>query len=177
MSTKATTTKFKSTVEWLSKPSNAIALGVLLILAIAVIWFVSKKIKAAVANARAKANEPPINNANLTPGLNFTELASRLWDATVEYRSMGAASWLLFNMPTGTNEAEVYAVLGTLRTNDDYLALKKAWRSLYDQKSGIVTWVTKSQSTLPGCLSDELDESELAHCRSILEDNNITPDF
>lgn len=170
-------TKFKNTVEWLSKPSNAIVVAVLLILVIAAIWFVSRKIKAAIANAREKANAPQVNESNLTPGLNFNELARRLWDATVAYHSLNSFSILLANMPTGTNEDEVYAILGTLRTNDDYIALKQAWRNYYDQQSGFTTWVTNAVSTLPGMLSDELNSRELARCRSILETNGITPDF
>lgn len=174
---KISSAKFKSTVEWLGKPANAIVVGVIVILVIAAVWFVAKKIKTAIANARENANAPQVNQANLTPGLNFTELARRMWDATVAYHSLGSASILLLNMPTGTNEAEVYAILGTLRTNDDYLALKQAWRSYYDQQSGFSTWVTNAVSTLPGMLNDELNSKELARCRAILEQNGITPDF
>lgn len=174
---KITTSKFKSGVEWLSKPSHAIVVGVLLILVIAAIWFLSKKIKAAIAKAREKANAPQVNESNLTPGLDFSELARRLWDATVDYHSLGSFSFLLANMPTGTNEDEVYAVLGMLRTNDDYLALKRAWRSYYDQQSGFSNWLSASASSLPGALSEELNSSELGRCRGILEANNITPDF
>lgn len=174
---KNVTGKFKSSVEWLSKPANAITVAVLLVVVIAVVMFVSKKIKSAILSAREKANAPQVNQYNLTPGLNFTELVRRLWDATVEYHSLGSASILLGNMPTGTNEEEVYAVLGTLRTNDDYLALKQAWRSYYDQQSGFTTWVTNAVSTLPGMLNDELNSRELARCRAILETNGITPDF
>lgn len=170
-------TKFKSTVEWLGKPANAITVAVLLVLVIAAIWFLSKKIKALIASAREKANAPNINSSNVTPGLNFSELARRLWDATVGYHSLGSASIFVLNMPTGTNEDEVYAVLGTLRTNDDYLSLKQAWRSYYDMQSGFTTWVTNAVSTLPGMLSDELNSRELSRCRSILETNGITPDF
>lgn len=174
---KISTSKFKTNVEWLSKPSNAIVVGVLAILLIAAVWFVAKKIRAAIASARENANAPQVNEANLTPGLNFTELARRLWDATVAYHSLGSASILVLNMPTGTNEAEVYAVLGTLRTNDDYLALKQAWRNYYDQQGGLSNWVTNAVSTLPGMLNDELNSKELARCRAILEQNGITPDF
>lgn len=174
---KNVTGKFKSTVEWLSKPSNAIVVAVLLVLLVALVMFATRKIKTAIANARDKANAPQVNQSNLTPGLNFSELARRLWDATVAYHSLGSASILLANMPTGTNEEEVYAILGTLRTQDDYLALKQAWRNYYDQQSGFSTWVTNAVSTLPGMLNDELRSKELARCRAILEANGITPDF
>lgn len=174
---KNVTGKFKSTVEWLSKPANAITVAVLLVVVIAVVVYASNKIKSAILSAREKANTPQPNQSNLTPGLNFTEMARRLWDATVDYHSLGSFSILLANMPTGTNEEEVYAVLGMLQTNDDYLALKQAWRSYYDQQSGFTTWVTNAVSTLPGVLNDELNSRELARCRAILEANGITPDF
>lgn len=170
-----TTGKFKSTVEWLSKPSNAITVGVLVIVAIVVVVFITRKVKAAIQSAKEKLEEP--DPANTTPGLNFSELARRLWDATVNYHSLGSASILLGNMPTGTDEDEVYAVLGALRTQDDYIALKKSWRNYYDSVSGFVTWITSAVSTLPGMLHDEMTSRELQRCRNILENNNITPDF
>lgn len=174
---KEVTTKFKKSIEWLSQPSHAITVGVLVLVALIVTYFVIKKIKSVAVSIKERANAPQINEANLTPGLNFPELARRLWDATVEYHSLGSASILLVNMPTGTDEETIYAVLGMLKTNDDYLSLKQAWRSYYDQQSGFSLIATNAVSTLPGCLSDELNRKELARCRAILEGNGITPDF
>lgn len=173
---KITTTKFKSSVEWLSKPSHAITVAVLLVLVVALVWFAVKKLKVAIHKWNS-APEPTVDQSNLTPGLNFSELASRLWDATVGYHSLGMASWFIFNMPTGTNETEVYAVLNTLRTTDDYLELKKQWKYLYAEKSAISSWITQANSTLPGTLVDELNAKELSRCRNILESHGITPDF
>lgn len=172
---KNVTGKFKSTVEWLSKPSNAITVGVLLTIAVVVIVFVAKKVRASIISIKEKIEEP--NPTNTTPGLNFNELVRRLWDATVNYHSLGSASVLLLNWPTGTDEEEVYAVLGELRTQDDYTALKQAWRNYYDAASGFTVWVTNAVSTLPGALSDELNSRELQRCRNILEAHNIVPDF
>lgn len=172
------TKKLKAAAEWLSDPAHAIVAGVAVVLAVAAVWLAVSKIRSAIQNAREDANAPKPNTSNLTPGLNFAELARRIWDATVEYKSLGVANVLILNMPTGTDEDEVYAVLGTLRTNDDYLALKKAWRSLYDSKSDLLTWLNPNTvSTLPGILHSELTQSELQQARNILEENNITPDF
>ncbi|MCR5040049.1 MAG: hypothetical protein K6A94_12040 [Bacteroidales bacterium] len=170
--------KFKSSVEWLSKPSNAITVGVLVIVAILVTVWIAGKIKSSIKTVRDEINKPNPNPANLTPGLDFAELAQRLWDATVEHKSLGAAQILILNLPTGTDEDEVYAVLGALRTQDDYLKLKQEWINIYKATSDFATWINPGTvSTLPGALHAELTSSELQRCRNILTNHGITPDF
>lgn len=101
----------------------------------------------------------------VTPTLQFKSLMQRLFDAVY---------------PIGTNEAEVYNVLGELRTQADWECLKRTW---YDALRSLPT-ITQvglslggTKTTLIETLYNELDASELARCRNILISNGITPDF
>lgn len=157
--------KITSTIDYLSDPKKAITTAVLLLLAIATISFVWKKISGIWKNSSLQggvedANIQSSTNSSITPTLNFPQLANRMWDATDRF---------------GTTEEEVFAVLACLQTQADYVKLCRAWRDLYEEKG----WWFRLQamSTLPGTLTSELDASELSRARAILTDKGITPDF
>lgn len=160
---KITTTKFKSGVEWLAKPSHAIVVGVLLILLIAAIWFVSKKIKSAIAYAKAKADEPDVHENNLTSGVNHRSIAEQIYVAC-----RGAQ----------TDEPAIYAALAQLRTQDDWNLVQIKFSDVYNAEHNWYNFLSNNLSAnLIATLNSELSQSELAQCRSVLEQNGITPGF
>lgn len=157
--------KITKTIDYFSDPKKAVTAAVLLILVIAVVAFLWKKIsgiwkgsslQGSLEDATIQAN----TNSSITSTLNFTQLAKRMWDATDRF---------------GTDEAEVLAVLSCLQTQADYVKLCNAWCALYEEK-GFFGRLT-AQSTLPGTLVSELSTGELMQARSVLTERGITPDF
>lgn len=164
--------KITSTIDYLSDPRKGITAAVLLVLAIAAVWFFWSKIKQLWGGSSLKTtlDNSAIESATgttITPTLQFHQLANRIWEATVAY------AW-------GTNEEEVYAVLGCLNTPADYIKLENAWVDNYNATSGWnKTFGTfwQARATLPAVLQSELNGKELAQARSILTAKGITPDF
>lgn len=164
--------KITSTIDYLSDPRKGITAAVLLILAIAAVWFFWSKIKQLWGGSSLKTtlDNSAIEAAtgtNITPTLQFNQLASRIWEATVSY------AW-------GTNEEEVYAVLRCLNTPADYIKLEDAWVKFYNATSWwnrTIGNLWQAKATLPGLLHSELNGKELAQARSILNDKGIQPDF
>lgn len=157
--------KITQTIDYLSDSKKAITAAVLLILLIAVVAFLWKKIsglwkgtslQSSIEDATIQQN----TNSQITNTLNFKQLAQRMWDATDRF---------------GTDEAEVLAVLSCLQTQADYVKLCNAWSVLYEEK-GFWRRLT-AQSTLPGTLVSELSTGELMKARSVLTEKGITPDF
>ena len=160
---KITTSKFKSGVEWLSKPSHAIVVGVLLILVIAAIWFATKKIKSAIASVKEKMDKPEVHASNLTPGLNHRS------QAEVIYVAMGGG---------GTNEAAILGVLAQMRTQDDWNQLQIKYADVYNSSHNWYNFFSNSlSSNLIASMQSELREDELSQCREVLVQNGIDPGF
>lgn len=182
---KANTKKLTSTIDYLSDPRKAVTAAVLLVIAVAVVVLLLKqggklwnKVVGLWNNSSLgqKTSTKKIENQTGTPSSylpeQYAQLASRLWDACCA----GGDFWVF-----GTDEDEVYAVLDALQTQADYVMLCNAWVDLVASKSWWVrnlTWAgLQARSTVPGLLSAELTQSELARARSILTSNGITPDF
>ena len=164
--------KITSTIDYLSDPRKGITAAILLVLAIAAVWFFWSKIKQLWGGSSLKAglknsSIEAATGTSITPTLQFHQLALRIWEATAAYTF-------------GTNEEEVYAVLRCLNTQADYIMLENAWVDNYNATSG---WnktfgtLWQARATLPGILQSELNSRELAQARSILTAKGITPDF
>ena len=170
--------KVTSTIDYLSDPRKGITAAILLVLAIVVVAFLWKKIRSLWDGSSLKGSiedskiESSTGSTITLTDSQFAQLAERLWTATCE----GGDFWSF-----GTDEDEVYAVLGCLNTQADYAKLSLAWTECVNSKSWWkkhLTWAgMQSRSTLPGILRAELNSSELAHARSILTAQGITPDF
>lgn len=142
--------------------------------AVVVFWIV-KKMRSAGSGSLSDYQIEQGTGTPITAATDFRHLVVRLWQATVTYRS---ASVLVFNWPTGTDEDEVYAVLGCLRTQADYVKLEREWVAYFNEQS----WFTRNlnmqaHGTVPAVLKSELTKKELQRCRDILTANGITPDF
>lgn len=159
----------QSAGKWVSDNKKPILIIVAVIVSIALTIWIGKKIYAWVVG---KINEAKIVNdsedhtgTSVTSTLQFKSLVVRLIEAT--------RLW-------GTNENEIYNVLGELRTQADWEALKRTWVISYQNANKVAQlsfYIGGCQSTLIGTLYSELDESELQHCREILQSHGITPDF
>lgn len=171
--------KITSTIDYLSDPRKGITAAILLVLAVVVVWFLWKKIKglwedsslsAAMDNKKIESH----TGTSLTMlDSQYQQLAERIYDAL-------AQSPIGFFGLNGTNEDEIYSVLGSLNTRADYLKLCAAWQSLYNSLSWWGRNVSQggnAYSTLAATLKSELNSSELAHARAILTAKGITPDF
>lgn len=157
--------KITSTIDYLSDPKKAITAAVLLVLAVAVVAFLWKKVSSLWSNSTLQGSMEDANiesntGSNITGSINFQQLAKRMWDATDRF---------------GTDENEVFAVLSCLNTQADYVKLCNAWCSLYVEKG----WFNRltAKATLPGTLTSELSTGELTRARGVLTDKGITPDF
>lgn len=144
-----------------------IAAGVLVVAL--VVWILVRRAKRGVkANELSQAEQ--LTGQAVTPGQNWNDLARRLRQA--------------FSGPnsSGTEEAEVYAVLGALRNQADWEYLKRYWTAYCEslswwQRLNDNLMNTTNYSSLTASLIYELSNSELAQARSILAANGITPDF
>lgn len=164
----------KQIVEFAKKNQTALIVAAAVVVALVVAWLVWRKYRKSVGFN----NDSDIENATgttITTSIDFNHLAKRLWEATVSYRSL---PWIVSWWPTGTNEEEVYAVLGVLNTQADYLKLEQAWINYYESHSWIIRNLSlQAEGTLPAILKSELTRSELAKARTILTGKGITPDF
>lgn len=148
--------KITSTIDYLSDPRKAITAAVLLVLVIAAIAFVWRKVSGLWKNSSYSVFDDP----NVTSSINFGQLALRMYDATNRF---------------GTDEEEVFNVLAVLQTQADYTKLCGEWTKLYDEKGFWHNLTAKS--TLPGTLQSELSSIELSRARNILTEKGIAPDF
>lgn len=159
--------KITKTIDYLSDPKKGITAAVLLVLVIVAVVLVYKKVKglwngASAVTVLGDAAIEAGTGTSITPSLDFALMCNRL---------LTACYWV------GTNEDEVYSVLGMLNTQADYMKLSKAWAQKWSSSGWAVRNVMYQSSTLPGLLKSELDSSELAHAREILQSKGITPDF
>lgn len=149
-----------------NKKMLLIALGV--IVAAVVAWIVWKKTKGVDTKDKELAEQA--TGQSITPGLNWNDLADRIRRA--------------FSGPSssGTDEAEVYAVLATLRNQADWEYMKRYWTTYCDS---LPWWKrlndnlmnTGNYKSIIASLKYELSSGELQHCREILQSKGITPDF
>ena len=164
--------KISSTIDYLSDPRKGITAAILLVIVLVAVVWVSNKIRKLWRSSSLKSglDDAAIEAAagsSITASLNFRQLATRLWDATCAY------TW-------GTNEQEVFAVLGCLNTQADYIKLSNAWAESYNATgwwNRNIGTLWQARSTLAGVLQSELTKKELNQARSILTDKGITPDF
>ena len=144
-----------------------IALGVLV--AVLVVWLVFFRKSSREEKNQQNASED-VTGASLTDGLNWDGLCARLYGA---FR--GLSSWL-------TDEDEVYAVLGEMRTAADWDYLQRHWtiwlkKNNYQLERWLVNHYLGVYDSLIRTMKSELNTDELENCRVILERKNITPGF
>lgn len=149
-----------------NKKSLLISLGVVVVLV--VVWVIVRRKKGIDTKEKDLAEQN--TGQSITAGINWRDLADRLRAA--------------FSGPnaSGTDEVEVYAVLGTLRNQADWEYLKRYWATYCDS---LPWWKrlndnlmnTSNYKSLVASLIYELSTIELQHCREILLSKGITPDF
>lgn len=149
-----------------NKKQLLIALGA--VVAIIAIWIVVKKILNKSSKQNQKEEAETETGQQVTPGLNFDELAKRMFNAWI-------STW-------GTDENEVYSILGMMNTQADWWYFQERyaayWNSLPMYERIIHT--TAGLGLSGRLISDfrrELNKNELKHCRDILTAKGITPDF
>ena len=149
-----------------NKTPLLIAAGVLVVLVVALlVW---RKYRGVNSNDKNDAED--LTGQQITSGMNWKDLAVRLRKA--------------FGGPnaSGTDENEVYLVLGALRNQADWEYLKRYWTTYCEslpwwQRVNDNLMNGTDHKSLTASLIYELDNSELQRCRDILADNGITPDF
>lgn len=145
-----------------NKTTLLIALGVAAVL---VVWIIVRN------STRRKDNEnnnpETITGTSITPGIDFRELAERMLHAFIDR--------------FGTDEDAVYAILNQLRTQADWVNLKRKYQEVWKDENwlaqGIHMLISMKTGNLAQDLKDELTNSELQQCRDILLSKGITPDF
>lgn len=162
MKTKPITKFFKK-----NKTALLIAAGVV-VLAV-VVWIIVRR-KSIGINSQDKELAEQNTGHPVTVSTNWNDLATRLRKA--------------FSGPnsSGTDEGEVYAVMGTLRNQADWEYLKRYWTRYCEnlpwwQRFTDTLLNTGNYKSLTTLLSYELDSGELQRVRDILAANGITPDF
>ena len=142
-----------------------VALGVIVILI--VVWIIVKN-AIFTGNKTKKKEIEDSTGQKVTEGLIFSDLAKRMFTAWIS--------------TIGTDEAEVYAILGQIKNQADWEYLKVAyedyWNSLPIAEQLIhTTFGLGLSGVLVADFRRELNKRELQRCREILEGNNITPGF
>ena len=143
-----------------------IALGVVAVLVI--LWLLLRRSRGLDTNSVQQSEQ--FTNQTVTPGMNWNDLARRLRQA--------------FSGPnsSGTDESEVYNVLAALRNQADWEYLKRYW-TIYCEELPLgqrmieILLNGSHYKSLTASLVYELSNSELSHCREILNANGIIPDF
>lgn len=133
------------------------------VLLVALIVFFWRKRKGINLEEMSLAEE--YTGLQTTSGMNWRDLADRLMSAFQGPNS------------SGTDEAGVYYVLGSLRNQSDWEYLKRYWSLYYETIPSWRIFVGSLKKSLVVMLKYELDENELDQCRLILENKGITPDF
>ena len=77
----------------------------------------------------------------------------------------------------GTDEASIYAVFRKIKTNKDFLLLKKAFGTRPYTGDILPYFVLRNDLDLQGWLTSELSSSELTKVNTILRNNGVTYDF
>lgn len=149
-----------------NKTPLLVALGVVAVAV--VVWLIWRKSRGINTNHMQLAEEN--TGTTVTVSINWRDLAIRLRQA---FSGPNASS---------TDEAEVYAVLGTLRTPADWEYLKRYWTEYCNslrwwQRLNDNLMNTTNYKSLTSSLIYELDSSELQQCRDILLSKGINPDF
>ncbi len=155
--------KIKSIIDYLSEPRKGIVVAVLVVMAIIAVVVVFRKTKGKMAPPPTLLNDDAIENGTgsaISPSIDFRSLAIRLFSAC---------------LGVGTNEDEVYAVMGCLNTQADYRKLSNVWMQQWNQLGLLAK--TALPPSLPELLQSELDSRELSMVRSILSEKGIVPDF
>lgn len=145
-----------------NKKQLLIAAGVIVVLV--VVWIVVRRSRRTVAKTKIET----LTGQTVTDGLNFDDLAKRMLTAWIS--------------TFGTDEEEVYAILGQMNNQADWEYLKAAyeayWNSLPVAEQIIhTTFGLGLSGVLVPDIRRELNKKELQQCRDILEANNITPGF
>lgn len=140
-----------------------IALGVLVVAV--VVWLV---VRNAARRKDSENNNPEtITGTTITIGIDFRELAERMLHAFIDR--------------FGTDEDAVYAVLDQLRTQADWVNLKRKYKEVWKDENwlaqGIHMLISMKTGNLVQDMKDELNNKELQQCRDILLSKGITPDF
>lgn len=162
-------TAVTNTGKWLVDNRKKVLIISAVIVAVIVTLWAAKKIYKWAANkisaAKLKNAAEEHTGTSVTSTIDWSSLFSRMLDAVY---------------PLGTNEDEVYSVLGELRTQADWEVLKRAWTQWYTGLPTITQFGFRLGGTMPTLvetLYKELTSSELQHCREILEAKGISPDF
>ncbi len=156
-------------LKWADSNKKTILIVSAVILSVVLTIWLGKKIFAFVAKklnqAKIKEDAETHTGSNVTVTLLFGSLVTRIIEAV---------------KGVGTNEQEIYNVLGELRTQADWDALKRTWSAAFaslGKLQQLTLYVSGGRATLVTTLFAELSSSELQHCRDILTRNGITPDF
>lgn len=148
-----------------NKTPLLITLGVIVL--IIVVWIVVKQMRKTNATTQ-KTEVESMTGQQVTAGLNFDDLAKRMFTAWVS--------------TIGTDENEVYSILDQMNNQADWEYLKARYEAYWN---GMPVYEQIIHTTaglgLSGVLvSDfrrELDKSELQRCRDILTGKGINPGF
>lgn len=148
-----------------NKKPLLIALGV--IVTVVVVWIIVKKLR----KNNPASQKTEIENETgqtVTQGLVFDELAKRMFNAWI-------STW-------GTDEAEVYSILGLMNTQADWEYLQARYESYWNSMSFAeqLVHITVGLGLSGNLVSDfrrELTKKELQRCRDILTEKGINPGF
>lgn len=160
--------KTKEITKFLKKNQKPLLIALGVVVVIVVVWIIVRRSRGVIGKDKELSEEN--TGQEVTSSINWKDLATRLRQA--------------FSGPStsGTDEAEVYAVLGTLRNQADWEYLKRYWATYcaslpWWQRLNDNLMNTTNYNSLVASLIYELDSSELQQCRDILTSKGITPDF
>ena len=160
--------KTKDITRFLKKNQKQLLVAAGVVLLLVVVWLLWRRQRGVNTHDKQLAEEN--TGQQVTSSINWRDLAVRL------RRAFGGPN------SSGTDENEIYLVLGTLRNQADWEYLKRYWTSYCNS---LPLWQRLNDNLMNGTnyksliasLIYELDSSEIQKCRDILSVNGITPDF
>ena len=159
--------KKQEIADFFKNNKTTILIASAIIAVVIVVWIVVRQVRKGTSSGQ-KDEAENLTGQTVTSGLNFNELSKRLFTAWI-------STW-------GTDEAEVYSILGQMQNQADWLYLQSRYQSYW---SGL-PWYERIIHTTAGLgligtlVSDmrrELSKKELQKCRDILTAKGITPGF
>lgn len=152
--------------KFLKKNKKTLLIALAVIAVVLVVWIVVRRLRQSSGTQKSYVED--LTGQSVTAGLNFDQLAERMFNAWVS--------------TLGTDEAEVYSILEQLNNQADWEYLQARYQAYWSTFPAYEQWIhgifgLGLTGVLIADMRRELNKKELQRCRDILTGKNINPGF